>query len=412
MVARGLFALACAVTLLGCAPEPVALTDAPWRAEVELPGGTLPFVLRFERDATAGLTATIENGAERLRVGRVEATADALTLSFPAFNSRMALQRDGRNYVGALTLTKEFGEEEVMPMTLTPNQSHRFFASEQDVNADYGGRWATTFTEDDGTVVEAVGEFTQRNGRVTGTFRTPTGDYRFLAGGVRDRTLYLSTFDGGHAFLFVATQEPNGRVVGDFWSGTQWHESFVAVRNANAALPDADAVSRIRDDVETLSFRFPDTRGNIVSLGDARFQGKVVVIALAGSWCPNCHDEAAFLAPYYESMRGRGLEVVGLMFEHLDDFDAAARQVDLFREKFGIEYPLLVAGISDKTVATDTLGLLDKVVAYPTLIVLDRTASVRRVHTGFNGPGTGVHYDDFRASFDALITELLEEDVS
>ena len=406
------FAAVWVLALGACAPEPVELTSVPWRAVVELPGGQLPFVLRFNRNAAGELGATIENGAERVEVGLVQATPDALTLAFPAFNNTIELTRDGQRYVGTLTLIKEGGVEQVMPMTLSPNKDHRFFVGEQDVNADFGGRWAVTFTEEDGTVVEAVGEFEQRNGSVAGTFRTPTGDYRFLAGGVRDRTLYLSTFDGAHAFLFTAVQEPNGRVAGDFWSGTQWHETFVAVRNAGAALPDANRLSRIRDDVEKLSFRFPDTSGQPVALDDERFAGKVVVVALAGSWCPNCHDEAAFLAPYYLQQRERGLEVIGLMFEHLEDFDAAARQVNLFRDKFDIKYPLLVAGFSDKQQATETLGLLEEGIAYPTLIVLDRTGSVRQVHTGFNGPGTGVHYDDFRASFDALIDQLLEEDVS
>jgi len=369
-------------------------------------------LIRFERTEQGALGAVIENGAERVQVGVVSATADELSLEFPAFNNTIKLTREGRRYVGTLTLIKRGGVEQIMPVTLTPHQSHRFLATEQDVNADFAGRWAVTFKEDDGTQMQAVGDFEQRNGRVTGTFRTPTGDYRYLAGGVADRTLYLSTFDGAHAFLFTATAEDNGRVVGDFWSGTQWHESFVAVRNASARLPDADAMSRVRDGIEQLEFTFPDTAGSAVSLSDTRFKDKVVVVALAGSWCPNCHDEAAFLAPFYAQHRERGLEVVGLMFEHLDDFDMAARQVNLFREKFDIKYPLLVAGFSDKQKATETLGLLDEVIAYPTMIVLDRTGSVRRVHTGFNGPGTGVHYDDFRASFGALINGLLEEDVS
>jgi peroxiredoxin len=350
-----------------------------------------------------------DTGAERVEVPVVERDGDALRLEFPAFNNRIALTREGAAWRGDLTLIKRGGKTQVMPLTLHPDQAHRFFAGEQDVNADFGGRWAVEFVDDDGNASQAVGDFVQQNGQVTGTFRTPTGDYRFLAGAVRDRTLYLSTFDGAHAFLFTATQAANGGVDGDFWSGTQWHESFSARRDANASLPDANAMSQVREDVERVAFRFPDTSGKPVSLTDPRFENKVVVVALAGSWCPNCHDEAAFLAPFYREHRERGLEIVGLMFEHLDDFDQAATQVDAFRAKFDIEYELLVAGFSDKAKATETLGMLDKVIAYPTMIVLDRTGTVRQVHTGFNGPGTGVHYDEFRASFGALINELLDE---
>jgi peroxiredoxin len=402
---------ALAVMLCGaCAQEPVALTDGPWRAVVELPGGELPFGVSFVRDRNGALQAAIANGAERVVVPNVSETVDGLTLEFPAFNNRISLTRDGQYWRGQLTLIKAHGVEQSMPMTLHSGQSHRFFAGEQDVNADFAGTWAVTFVDDDGNSTPAVGEFTQRNGRVSGTFRTATGDYRYLAGDVRDRTLHLSTFDGAHAFLFVAQQADNGEIHGDFWSGTRWHETFTARRDANASLPDASALSKLRDGVQKVAFTFPNTAGTPVSFSDSRFAGKVVIVALAGTWCPNCHDEAAFLAPFYRTHRERGLEIVGLMFEHLEDFAVAATQVDRFREKFGIEYELLVAGFSDKGDATRRLGLLDKVIAYPTMIVVDRNGDVREIHTGFNGPGTGVHYDEFRARFGALIDQLLEED--
>ena len=400
-----------AVLSSSCTPDKVGLTDAPWRAVIELPGGELPVNVNFGRDPNGRLTATLANGDERVRVGDVRYTSEKLVLAFPAFNNTITLRPQEEGWSGELELIKEGGEMEHMPVSLQPNQTHRFYASEQDVNADFGGIWSVQFVEDDGVQINAVGEFVQQNGRVTGTFLTPTGDYRFLEGQVSDRTLRLSTFDGGHAFLFVAEQAENGEVSGDFWSGTDWHESFSARRDASAALPDASRMSRLRDDVERVSFRFPNTRGVDVSLCDQRFKDKVVVIALAGSWCPNCHDEAAFLAPYYRAQRERGLEVVGLMFEHLPEFADAAQQVDQFAAKFDIQYPLLVAGYSDKDEATKTLGLLDEVIAYPTMIVLDRRGDLRWVHTGFNGPGTGVHYEKFLAEFGVLIDQLLEEDV-
>ncbi|MFK8015785.1 MAG: peroxiredoxin family protein [Gammaproteobacteria bacterium] len=403
-----------AATLLvavGCAPKNVALTDAPWRAVIELPGGELPFTVTFGRDANGVLQATLANGDERVPVSGVTNSPEELLLSFPAFNNTITLRPQGARWRGELALIKRGGVTQRMPVTLSPGKSHRFYAEEQDVNADFAGTWAVEFVDDEGIKVDAVGEFQQQNGRVTGTFRTPTGDYRYLEGQVSDRELRLSTFDGAHAFLFVAQQAENGEVRGDFWSGTKWHETFTARRDANARLPDASNMSQMRDDVERVAFTFPDTRGQSVSLTDERFQDKVVVVALAGSWCPNCHDEAAFLAPYYQANRQRGLEVVGLMFEHLPEFAEAAVQVGAFRRKFDIQYPLLVAGYSDKKEATQTLGLLDEVIAYPTMIVLDRSGAVRWVHTGFNGPGTGVHYDEFRAEFAALMDQLLEEDV-
>jgi len=65
-----------------------------------------------------------------------------------------------------------------------------------------------------------------------------------------------------------------------------------------------------------LEFTFPDLDDRLVSLSDPQFRGKVVIVTLAGSWCPNCHDEAAFLAQLHRELGGQGLEVVSLMFEH------------------------------------------------------------------------------------------------
>jgi thiol-disulfide isomerase/thioredoxin len=39
------------------------------------------------------------------------------------------------------------------------------------------------------------------------------------------------------------------------------------------------------------------------------------LVNITGSWCPNCHDEAPFLAEVYNKYHDRGLEIVALSFE-------------------------------------------------------------------------------------------------
>ncbi|MDH3768266.1 MAG: TlpA family protein disulfide reductase, partial [Gammaproteobacteria bacterium] len=289
----------------------------------------------------------------------------------------------------------------------TPNESRRFVvAASDDKYVTFDGRWEVVFTDDDGAQTAAVGEFEQDENHVQGTFLTATGDYRFLAGQVQGNDLYLSTFDGSHAFLFTASLAGE-TLRGGFWSGTAWHEDWVATRNAGAKLPDAYSLTQLVGD--RFEFEFPNTSGQSVSSDDPRFDGKVLLVTLVGSWCPNCHDEAAFLAPFYQKYRGQGLEIVGLMFEHLEDFDEAARQVNAFRNKFDIEYPLLVAGSSDKKRASRTMTMLDRVYSFPTSIFIDRTGEVRQIHTGFSGPGTGEHYQKLVAGFSETIEQLLAE---
>jgi hypothetical protein len=47
--------------------------------------------------------------------------------------------------------------------------------------------------------------------------------------------------------------------------------------------------------------------------------------------------------------------------------------------------------------------------AFPTTIFIGRDGKVRKVHPGFDGPGTGKHHEDYKREFDAIIEELVKE---
>ena len=101
-----------------------------------------------------------------------------------------------------------------------------------------------------------------------------------------------------------------------------------------------------------------------------------------------------------------------LLYEHFEDFETAARQGRALRDKHAIEFDVLVAGSSDKARAAETLPMLNHVLAFPTLIFIDRSGGVRKIHTGFAGPGTGQHFIEFKQEFAAVVEELLNEDAT
>ena len=378
----------------GCQPqtsdtETSTLKTGQWHADIELPGGKAQFGLELSRE-TEDWTATIINGSERIRVPEVVYNDGRLRLRFPAFNNRIdALLVDGE-LKGSLTLVKRYGKTQVIPFRAAPGA--RQSAAQSSAAADLSGRWSVTFIEDDGSEYPAIGEFRQRGNRLLGTFLTQTGDYRYLGGSMHGDTMRLSTFDGAHAFLFEAKLDDNGELAGQFWSGNQSLEAWIGKRNPDARLADPSTLTFLMPGYDQLVFRFPDLNGDPVSLSDPRFANKVVLVTLAGSWCPNCHDEAALMSELYPRYRDQGVEIIALMYEHLEDEAAAIAQVQAFREKFDIEYVTLLAGISDKTKAAETLPALSQVLAFPTTIFIDRSGKVREIHTGFSGPGTGEHY--------------------
>lgn len=392
----------------GCGWPGRDLQPGAYRAVLELPGGELPFGLDVAQEES-GFVLYLVNGEERVRVPDVTALEGHLSATMPGFENTLTAEIRGGTLTGDVSLLRAGGERQVLPLRAEADQAWRFFEQPSTDNADIAGRWAMTFTSDRGKTSTGVAELVQSFERVTGTVLTPTGDHRFLAGEVRGDELYLSRFDGATALLYHARLDESGDLVGEYWSGKTGHQSFRAARDADAVLDTRAVATELRDPAVQLEFTFPDLDGEPVSLSDPQFRDKVVIVTLAGSWCPNCHDEAEFLAQLYRDLRGAGLEIVSLMFEHFGDFPQAAAATRRFRDALGIEYATLIAGISDKQEAAKALPQLTGVFAYPTTIWVDRSGTVRKIHAGFSGPATGVHYDELVREFADFTRELLAE---
>jgi peroxiredoxin len=380
-----------------------------YRAVLQTPGGDVPFGLDLEKKGSE-VVGFLVNGQERLLLTEVKITGAHLEIRMPGYENVLRADASGDHLTGEVFLVKLGGKNQHVPLHAYRGEKYRFFPGPAATgNADVSGRWAANFIDDSGASEVAVGEFSQSHDIITGTILTTTGDHRFLAGQVKGNELYLSTFDGAHVFLYKATIAADGKLAGDFWSGLAYHEKWNARRDAGAQLPDAYALTAMRTGVKHFDFAFPDLSGKTVSSGDPQFRGKVLIVALAGSWCPNCHDEAAFLAPLYKDYRGKGLEIVSLMFEHFGDFPQAAEATQRFRQHYGIEYTTLIAGVSDKDEAAKKLPMLQSFVAFPTTIFIDRKGNVRKIHTGYTGPATGEHYVQFVNEVKTTLDQLLAE---
>jgi thiol-disulfide isomerase/thioredoxin len=137
--------------------------------------------------------------------------------------------------------------------------------------------------------------------------------------------------------------------------------------------------------------------------------GKVVVIQILGSWCPNCLDETALLAKWREEYAPRGFEVIGLGFERTKQPEKARDNLRRLAARFGARYPMAVAGSPDSASVHAVLPMLERFIAYPTTLFLDRSGRIRKVHTGFDGPATGVAHTRFVAETRQFIEDLLAE---
>lgn len=410
---------ACGGTTPAPEPPPPELAGS-WRAVLSSPGGELPFELRFAEGAD-GLEASLENGAEQIELSRVELDGRRVTLHFDWYDSEITAELDasGDRLAGQWRKTAAGGGDSTLPFAATRGEAARFLPrSASGIEAgdaavtDLSGHWRAELTDDDGSEPARV-ELRQSGAEVEGTFLTPTGDYRFLVGSYEDGLLRLSTFDGAHAFLFQARAQADRSLVGDFWSRDTYHATWTAepIAAGEEVLPDAWSLAGLTNDEGRFRFAFPDLEGQIVDQDDPRFDGKVVLVNIFGTWCPNCNDEAPLLAEWHRRYAERGLEVVGLAYEFTGQPERDREMLRRFATKYDIGYPLLLAGTNDKAGAAATLPDLDRVVAYPTTVYIGRDGKARRIHSGFSGPGTGAHHVRLVEELEALIETLLDEPV-
>ncbi len=395
------YASALMAMLASCTTSPT-LKPGTWRGVIDIQGHDLPFSFDVRKDGGV-YVAEVRNGDEKLLLDEVKFWDDSVSLTMHVFDSELRAEIRGDSLIGFFVKNYEVNFR--LPFRASFGQTFRFKESGSSTSPDFSGRYSVTFTNATDTT-EAVGIFRQDGVRVTGTFLTPTADYRYLEGSIAGGRMQLSTFDGNHAYIFYATKS-NDTLRGEYWSGRAWNQEWIGIRNDSASLPDAGSLTYLKKGYNRLGFSFPDTEGTQVSLNDQRFRDKVVVIQLLGSWCHICMDEIRFLAPWYDKNRNRGVEILGLAFEAKSDFNYARGRVEKMQEKLNINYDILIAGVRDKEAASRALPELNRVVAFPTTIFVGKDGTVKYIHTGFSGPGTGKHYETEIQRFNEKVNELL-----
>ncbi len=389
-----------------------ALEEQPTPRMEEVKEGVLPFL--FDLTYTGDSTFYIEiiNGDERIRIDHIQTwhdpatNHDSLRIDFPIYDTYI-LARFAEGIMQGQWYVPARGKYSI-PFEAEFGQNHRFATVRKKPIIDLSGRWATTFAPGTEGEFAAIGEFQQNGNHLKGTFATETGDFRFLEGTVQADKMYLSCFDGSHAFLFAAKIMPDSSLSGSFLSGTHYQTNWIARRNPQASLRHPDSLTFLKPGYRQFDFAFFDpVRGDTLRLSDSQFAGRPKIIQIMGSWCPNCRDETRFLVDYLQKHPDFKPAIIGLSFEKGEDTDKAFRLIRTFKEKMNVPYPILYAGPPGPP-AAKALPMLQKIVSYPTLIFLDEDNHVLRMHTGFYGPATE-EYREFVREFDQYVKQLSTE---
>lgn len=408
------------------------LQDGVWRGELSLIDTTVPFLFELTHAETDSATVTLLNGTERVKLTGVRVSGDSITIPIEAYDAyiKAFISHDGlegrfiKNYIendSGLPFKAEYGHR------------NRFEPVKQPSTQRIDGKWNVLFISEEGDTTRNVGIFqtveadelrgadfgiskgnkkallTPANKQiVTGSILTSYGDLRFLEGNYTENGVQLSAFAGLSPYLVEFSFEGNDSFSGVFYS-TKGKTRLVGTRNDKAGLADPYSLTKPKPGQETLSFSLPNLEGKTVSMKDERYRGKVVIISILGSWCPNCLDEMEYLSPWYKANRERGVEIIGLAFERKDDFAYAQGALKRLRDRYATEYEILFGGKVGDEATAKALPELEKVNAYPTTIFIDKEGKIRKIHTGFNGPATGLFHEEFKKEFNRLVDELVQE---
>ncbi|HVS95794.1 MAG TPA: TlpA disulfide reductase family protein [Puia sp.] len=391
------------------APAP-DFRNGQWRAVLERKDGH-DIAFNFEvKDSGGRQVLYIRNAGERLLVDDVKREGDSVLIRMPFYESQLRARITPGGNLEGVWMRHLSADWQSIPFKAFYGENYRFAGERPAAGVSVSGRWAAVFRAPDGNdTTFRVGEFEQKGARVTGTFLDAGGDLRYLEGIVTGDSMKLSCFDGTHAYFFAA-RIVGGKMTGMQYSGPTAFATWTAHRDSHAKLEDQFAITKWNKDVP-FTFSFTDLDGREVSLSDRRFKGKVVLVQIMGSWCPNCMDETRFLSGFYDQYRAKGVEVVALAYERSTDPARSRNSVRTFRQRFHVRYPMLITGVAvgDPQRAEKTLPQLQAIVDFPTTIFVGKDGKIAKIHTGFSGPGTGVHYDEQKKEFYAIVDRLLAE---
>jgi thiol-disulfide isomerase/thioredoxin len=375
-----------------------------WKSHLQLNDSTqMPFKLMISKNKE-NYIFSVHNAEEIISLTEISILkGDSLRVAFPNFHSSLTFKAENRTSIKGYWQNFEKGTSYKIPFFANFSKAN---LEKKPANNDISGRWKTLFGNDPKDITESVGIFKQTNSTVTGTFLTETGDYRFLEGTFLDDKLSLSAFDGSHAFYFIANYSEQS-LRGTFYSGKHYATSWTASKNDTFALKHPDSLTYLVKE-DPFSFKLKDIKGNDFSFPNPQFNNKVTIIQIMGTWCPNCMDETVFFKEVYEKYNKQGLEIIAIGYETPNEFSEQVQKIQRLIDRHNLKFTFLVGGKASKGLASQQFSMLNEVISFPTSIFIGRDGKVKKIHTGFNGPGTGEIYTNFREEIFLFIEELLK----
>jgi len=391
-----------------------------WDGMIQSRAGVVNFAIDLKSKPDGTLQATLVNATDRQPFSSAAWKDGTLTLRMDYYDGTLTA-----HMVSPQRMEGEYSRQTSkgvvhIPLVLTLHQD--VATGKPWTGPSLAGDWAFQWPEETGAEKNTLANFQQEKTAnadgdvaVTGTIEPVSGDTGLLHGTVSVANgvthFHLSRFDGIHTMAIDGDFQPDGSLKGQ-QGGIKALEPFTAERGKDVASVDpnvlSESLTHVKDPAEPFRFSGVDASGKTLNQDSPEFKGKPLIIDIFGSWCPNCHDEAPVLEKLYRKYHEQGLEIVGLAYEYTDDTARSLQQIGIYREKFGITFPLLLSGTTDAGQIAKTLPQLEHFGAFPTSIYVDRSGHVRAILAGFTGPSTGEKFQQVQQRMDELTREIVQ----
>jgi peroxiredoxin len=391
------------------APQGQSSITGTWRGSATVHGQQVPVVLQIT-GGTGSLQAALLNGPESSPASSAVFSGNHLLVSFNYYARTLDATLANGHLSGTFgTATTRY------PVDLA--ERNGVTGNGETPGQDIGGEWEIAVKSAKGeSAWQLRVEPAKSGGAIRAVVQRIDGDTGSLYGGWTGKDYRISHFTAaGPALYSLAPQTDGTLLVSNLLrADTGEQQNLVARRPAQARASklvgptDPTEQTRMKDSSARFAFSFPDLTGKLVSNTDPQFDGKVVIVAIGGSWCPNCHDEAPFLESLYQQFHSKGLEIVNLSFEEEHQVKAPER-LRAFIAKYGLTYTVLVAGDTEQL--NEKVPQAENLNCWPTSFFLGRDGRVREIHAGFAGPANPQAHEALIKETTKLVEQLLAEPV-
>jgi len=388
------------------------LQPGHWRSELAMNDRLfIPFFLDISKNSNR-IRLEVINAEERILLRDIEFKNDSVYAHFPEMDAQIVFQISEKgNELRGYWLNHARKEPIKIPLNayITTENTERISFSKTENNssiANLTGKWDVTFNPFEGKKRKAIGSFEVKETKVTGTFLTETGDYRFLEGNINGNEFALSSFNGSWAFYFTGTITRDS-IKGKYYSGVSFSTDWIASKNEQVKLREQEELTYVINNSDFNFTELEELNGKPFSFPGKKYKNKVVILQIMGTWCPNCIDEINYFKTLYSKYNEQGLEIVALAYEVGDNRKAQLKKLQAFKKRTGIPYKVIVAGTSKTEVASSHFPMLNGVMSFPTTIFVDRKGKIQKIFTGFSGPATGKAYADLKDEIQNEVEVLL-----